>query len=109
MKLDFDQMEETVLPNFKGGDKEISARMFFDGSVRIMRARLVPGASIGVHTHEDSSEVMYFLKGTATVICDGATELYSPGTCHYCPKGHTHTVRNDGEEALEMLGIVPQQ
>ena len=52
MKLDFNDIPEQVLPHFKGGEKEYVARMFWDGSTRIMRGRLDPGASIGLHRHE---------------------------------------------------------
>lgn len=109
MKIDFSTIEETVLPHFKGGEKEISARMFFDGSVRIMKAVLAPGASIGMHTHEDSSEVMLFRQGTATVLCDGVEEAFPTGSCHYCPKGHTHSVCNSGTVDLVIFAVVPQQ
>lgn len=32
MIIDFNSMEVTVLPNFKGGEKEFAANMFFDGT-----------------------------------------------------------------------------
>ena len=35
--LKFAEMPDTVLQNFKGGDGEVSARMFQDDKVRIMR------------------------------------------------------------------------
>ena len=31
MKIDFSTIEETVIPQFKGGEKETAARMYFDG------------------------------------------------------------------------------
>ena len=40
----FDSMEETVIPHFKGGEREIAARMYVDGRNKIMRGRLVSGA-----------------------------------------------------------------
>ena len=51
MIIRFDDMQTTVLPEFKGGKKELSANMFFDGTNRAFRGILVPGASIGIHTH----------------------------------------------------------
>jgi hypothetical protein len=36
MIIRFDEMDLTVLPAFKGGEKEYRAKMFFDGSNRIM-------------------------------------------------------------------------
>ena len=74
MLIDFPVTEETILPNFKGGEKEYAAKMFFDGKNRIMCGRLIPGASIGTHTHETSSEIIYILSGTASVVCDGKPE-----------------------------------
>lgn len=46
---------------FKGGRKELAAKMFFDGTNRIFKGRLIPGASIGVHAHEGSCEDLVFL------------------------------------------------
>ena len=63
MIIRFDEMDLTVLPAFKGGEKEYRAKMFFDGSNRIMKGTLIPGASIGMHTHEDSSETIFIIKG----------------------------------------------
>ena len=68
MIIDFPNIPEQRLPNFKGGEKEYIARMFFDGQNRIMYGRLEPGASIGLHTHETSSEIMYFLEGRGKVL-----------------------------------------
>ena len=53
MKIEFDKMDVTLLPNFKGGEKEFAANMFFDGTNRIFKGRLVPGASIGMHRSEE--------------------------------------------------------
>ena len=41
--LDFDKMNSETIKNFKGGDGEVIAKMFFDGKVRIMKAVLKPG------------------------------------------------------------------
>ena len=43
MILDFNQMEETIIQNFKGGEKQIAAKMYVDEKKRIMKSRLIPG------------------------------------------------------------------
>ena len=63
MNIDFEKVDLSVIPNFKGGEKELRARMFFDGTNRIMKGLLVPGASIGMHTHEDNCEMILILSG----------------------------------------------
>ena len=56
MIIDFNRMEATDIPNFKGGEKEFNVKMFWDGTNRIMKGKLIPGASIGEHTHEENCE-----------------------------------------------------
>mgnify|MGYP002276220802 FL=1 len=109
MRIDFDTMETTVIPHFRGGEKEVSSEMFIDADNKIMRGRLIPGASIGLHTHETSSEIIYILSGTGKALCDGAYEELSAGRCHYCPKGHTHSLINDGDADLTFFAVVPEQ
>ena len=109
MIIDFDSMEEKVLPNFKGGEKEMAAKMFFDGMNRILKGRLAPGASIGLHTHDTSSEVIIITKGCGCVIYDGEKIPVKAGDVHYCPKGHSHTLINDSNSELGLTAIVPQQ
>lgn len=109
MKIDFNTIAENTIPNFKGGEKETIARMFYDGTNRIMKARLVPGASIGMHTHDAGSEVMLITAGCGSVIFDGERIPLSAGDVHYCPKGHTHSLVNDSQADLEFFAVIPQQ
>lgn len=108
MLLTFDKIEETVIPQFKGGEKETVARMYVDNNNRIMRVKLIPGASIGLHTHETSSEIVYILSGAGKMLYDDTCEPLSAGSCHYCPKGHTHSLINDSEDDLIFFAVVPE-
>ena len=56
MIIRLNEIQESILPAFKGGEKELQANMFFDGKNRLFKGCLIPGASIGIHTHEDSCE-----------------------------------------------------
>ena len=110
MKIDFDQIEETVTPRFKGGEGETRSRILFDGVNKIMRGCLMPGCTIGYHTHETSSEVIYILSGDARCLYDDGEERLAPGQCHYCPKGHSHSLINASPtEPLTYFAIVPEQ
>lgn len=109
MLINFDQMEETVIPHFRGGEKETRSRMFVDPANKIMHGRLEPGASIGLHTHETSSEIIYILEGKGKALCDGDYEALEAGLCHYCPKGHEHSLINDSDRDLVFFAVVPEQ
>ncbi len=109
MLIDFEQLDETEIKNFYGGAQSTYARMLADERNRIMRGRLVPGASIGTHLHEAGSEIIFILSGAGKAFCDGIEESLSPGVCHYCPKGHTHSLTADGPDDLVFFAVVPQQ
>lgn len=109
MIIDFKKIDEKILKNFNGGEKDTAARMYVDDNMRILKGKLCPGASIGLHTHETSCEVVFILKGRGTVLYNGKYEDISKGMCHYCPKGQSHSLINNSDEDLVFLGVVPQQ
>ncbi|MDD5934602.1 MAG: cupin domain-containing protein [Clostridiales bacterium] len=109
MILNFNEIPVTSLKNFYGGEKELSAHMHRDEKNKILHGTLAPGATIGLHTHETSSEIIYFLEGTGKVIYDDGEENVQAGVCHYCPKGHSHSLINDGKENLVFFAVVPEQ
>lgn len=109
MNIKFDQTEETILPNFRGGEKEFSVRTFNDGLNKILYGKLIPGASIGLHMHETNSEIIYVLSGAGKMQTDGEWETLSAGLCNYCPKGHSHSMVNDGDEDLVFFAVVAEQ
>lgn len=109
MILNFDNIEEQVIPNFKGGEKEIKTHMYADERCKIMRATLEPGASIGYHAHETNCEMIFMLKGTGVVLYGDDKEILPEGSCHYCPKGCSHSLRNESDEVIEFYAVVPEQ
>lgn len=109
MVIDFDNEEYASFPKFKGGEGEMLSKMHYDGLNRIMKAKLEPGASIGLHTHEGNSEIIYILSGEGCVLYDGERLPLKAGQCHYCPKGHSHSLINDSKDVLEFFAAVPEQ
>jgi len=109
MIVPFNELEEKELKAFKGGMGALNAKIYADGQNKILLARLVPGATVGVHRHETSSEIIFILSGAAKAICDGKEELLFAGDCHYCPKGSEHCLINAGEEDLRFFAVVPEQ
>lgn len=109
MLIDFNSIPLTVVPNMRGGEKEVHLRRYQDENGKIMRGTLIPGATIGPHVHDTSSEVIYILSGTGKVLYEGEYEPLSPGACHYCPKGKGHSLINDSDGDLDFLAIIPEQ
>ena len=108
MKIDFNEIQEVANPQFKGGEGDTMFRTYNDGQNKIMRGRLEPGCSIGYHSHETNSEIIYILSGEARCLYDEGEERLVPGQCHYCPKGHSHSLINaSATEPLTFFAVVP--
>ena len=109
MKIVFESMKKTVLPQFYGGDGEMVANLFNDGMNKILKGTLAPGSNIGLHVHDTSSEIIFVLSGEGTVLCDDSIEIIGAGECHYCRKGSKHSLRNDSNGELVFFAVVPVQ
>ena len=49
------------------------------------------------------------VKGTGMVLYDDGMEALPAGSCHYCPKGHSHSLRNESDETITFYAVVPEQ
>lgn len=107
MKIDFKRIREISLPHFNGGEGETALKTFSDRSVTVLTGRLEPGDSVGLHTHLTDCEVIYVISGTGKAIENGELERVVPGSVHYCPKGSSHSLINDGKEPLVFFAVVP--
>ena len=108
MILDYNKEDYQEIPNFKGGVNSIFAKMYFDGKVRILRAYIPSGSSIGYHAHEENAEIMYILSGEGVVTEDGVERIVKAGQSTYCEKGHSHGLVNNGKEELHFFAVVPE-
>ena len=109
MKIDFNESESVSIEHFYGGEGTTDACMNVDeAGNRILKGRLAPGCSIGLHRHEKSMEAIFILSGTGKAICDGREERLSPGDCHFCPEGSEHSLINDGIGDLTFFAMVPK-
>ena len=108
MTLDFNAVEPTVVPHFKGGTGEAHVRTAVaDGMGRILTLTLPAGSSIGLHTHTGNCEIIHVLSGCGVCHDDGMDVPLTAGMTHYCPEGHTHGIDNTGDAPLVLLGILP--
>ena len=107
MVIDFNNIKEEQIMNFKGGEGELDTRNFIDSDNKIMMSRLKPGASSGYHKHEGNCEVVYIVEGEATFSYDDKEEVVKAGQVHYCPDGHSHSMINKTDKDLVYFALVP--
>jgi quercetin dioxygenase-like cupin family protein len=78
-------------------------------SGRQLRMRVLtiePGGHIGIHSHKDRPAVVYFLKGTDTVLsADGTSKTFHAGDMSSATKNTTHWHRNDGKDDVVLIAV----
>ena len=106
------EIEGKVVANLRGGIGNVTMFNFLTeqearGSGRLFaRVVIEPGNTIGAHKHEGDMEAYYILKGKG-LVSDGGTEvILEAGDCHVCPDGHSHSLKNAGDDPLEFIAIV---
>ena len=110
MVFRLDTIPEVAEEHFWEGDGTVFLRRWTDDAgTKFLLVRVLPGCSIGEHTHSANMEACYILSGHAKVLYDGVVYPLAPGDVHYCPKGHSHSVFNDGDEEMTMYCVVAAQ
>ena len=67
---------------------------------------LQPGVSIGEHAHSGDNEIFYVISGKGTYNDNGTMVEIGPGDVAICNDGDTHSVANNGDEPLVMIGLI---
>lgn len=106
--IKFDEVNTQLIENFRGGDGITQAKLLVDENNKIMFGRLAKGCSIGEHSHDTGSEIIYVISGEAKFTLDGEVEIGKPGDCHYCKMGSRHSTANNGEEDLVFFAVIPE-
>lgn len=68
---------------------------------------LAPGAGLGFHRHEDTTEILYILNGQGLYTDEtGAITLLHPGDTATTGGGQGHSLFCTGETTLEFIALV---
>lgn len=95
-----------------GGNGEQQLKMILTKEEMLGKGRnfahtiMPPGVSTGLHTHTDSLEAYYILKGKALVNDNGHIQELYPGDVLFTKLGESHSIENIGEDNLEFIAIV---
>lgn len=94
-----------------GGEGRTTIKHYFvkesDLPVSVQMWTLDPGASEGMHTHDDPplEEVYLVVSGTATLTLDGEVHRLGPGDAMLSKAGTDHDLVNTGEEPLRVIVV----
>ena len=96
----------------KGGNGKLSLDMLYSGAklpsnVKVFaKATLVPGDSIGYHTHTGESETYFILSGCGTYNDNGKTFPVKAGDVTVTYSGEGHSIENTGNSDLEFIALI---
>ena len=74
MKINFNELKELNVPNMNDGNGIVKSKMFLNDDCKIIKAILVPNASMGKHTQKNN-EFIYVISGQARIVIDGKEEI----------------------------------
>lgn len=69
----------------------------------LAEATLPPGAATQAHSHPNTEEIYYLLRGTGLMAIEGERRAVVPGEAIAIPAGLRHQIRNTGTEDLVFL------
>lgn len=111
MKIAKSEQIDEVREHMRGGDGNVLIHHIAQGDNlpancrMVSRITLLPGCSIGEHTHTNESELFYILSGHAEMTDDGKAITLEPGdTC--ITNNASHSIRCAGQEPVEILAAI---
>lgn len=93
-------LKENPLP---AGEKSQLIKIAEDDTISVFVVRMMPGAKLGPHYHEEHNEIEYVIRGTAQLLVNDKWVDIKPGSIHFNPMRKVHAARNNGNEPLIVL------
>ena len=98
--------------NMRGGDGTVKIESFLTEEELYSKGRLFgkitleKGCSIGTHVHENEMEAFYIIKGTGEFDDNGEKRTVKAGDTTLTQHGQMHSIKNIGDEALELIALI---
>lgn len=93
-------LKENPLP---AGEKSQLIKIAEDDTISVFVVRMMPGAKLGPHYHEEHDEIEYVIRGTAQLLVNDKWVDIKPGSIHFNPMRKVHAARNNGNQPLIVL------
>ena len=109
MLTKFENIKPVTVNNLRGGEGTCTLYKLEELPVQYkMFAKIIihPASSIGLHYHTGDEEIIYVLEGKGKVIVEGETKELQAGMINVCKENHYHSVINDSDKDLVIIGIV---
>lgn len=108
----FDERENTIKENLKGGNGSVNFKQiasgedFFNKIKTYATLTIKPGDGIGYHTHVGEQEIMLINKGEGLYKDDGVESTLHVGDVTVCYENHYHSITNVSNSDLEIIALI---
>ena len=108
----FNSFTPDLRVNMRGGDGTVEVTSFVSAEELNNHGRLFgkiclkPGCGIGYHVHEKDGELFYIIKGTAVYDDNGTKTTVCAGDVTLTPAGTGHSIKNEGDEDVELIALI---
>jgi mannose-6-phosphate isomerase-like protein (cupin superfamily) len=104
-------MRNEVKEHMRDGEGNIALRHLLSpeqvpGGRLFSELTLVPGSSIGEHTHTGETEYYYILEGTGEVDEGTGPIAIAAGDLVVTGNGESHSIRNNGDTPLRLIALI---
>lgn len=102
-----DVVKVAAAPRYAIAEDKGAVSILIQKDVALSRLTMQPGAKVPEHTHDGSSETLYVLEGTCTLILRGTTYTLVAGDAVNIAKGdkHSASVPSDAKSAFVAVQI----
>ena len=105
--------EREIREKMRGGEGRVEILHIFKKDELKGKARLLAhlvlqkDCSIGYHKHDNEEEVFTITAGRGKVTDDGREYEVGPGDAILTGGGAGHSIRNAGDEPLQIIAVIP--
>lgn len=64
------------------------------------------GCGIGMHEHNNESEIFYIVRGTLKYYEDDKEYILKPGDVAILEGGHSHSIINENDEPADVIALI---
>jgi mannose-6-phosphate isomerase-like protein (cupin superfamily) len=100
-----DSVREYQLGNQKEHTSRTIRDVFQSKNMRVHHAVYPPVHSSSKHSHQNSEEICYIIKGHGELVADERVMEFGHDTIIFIPAGSVHQFRNTGEEEMALIAI----
>ncbi len=79
--------------------------LFTNSHTQVVLMSLKPGEDIGMETHEDNDQILYFVTGNGKAVINGEEHSIDAGDLVDVPAGAEHNFINTGDEAMKLFTV----